>query len=60
MTSRRHRIVALVALLLAGLPAAAGAQPAARDALTIAQFVDPPNLDPYNTTAPYISEPSEP
>jgi len=55
VTSRRHLIVALVALLLAGLPAAAGAQPAARDTLTIAQFVDPPNLDPYNTTAPYIS-----
>ena len=46
MTSRRHLIVALVALLLAGLPAGVGAQPAARDTLTIAQFVDPPNLDP--------------
>jgi peptide/nickel transport system substrate-binding protein len=41
-----------VALLLA--PAAPSAQPA-RDTLTIAQFVDPPNLDPFNTTAPYIS-----
>lgn len=28
---------------------------AAKDALVIAQTVDPPNLDPFNTTAPYMS-----
>lgn len=28
---------------------------AAKDTLVIAQTVDPPNLDPFNTTAPYIS-----
>lgn len=40
-------------------PTAAAAQPttaaAMKDALVIAQTVDPPNLDPFNTTAPYIS-----
>jgi peptide/nickel transport system substrate-binding protein len=40
--------------------ATAGAEPttasaAAKDTLVIAQTVDPPNLDPFNTTAPYIS-----
>ncbi len=28
---------------------------AGKDTLVIAQTVDPPNLDPFNTTAPYIS-----
>ncbi len=55
MSPRRTLLAALVALLVAGLPPAVQAQSAARDTLTIAQFVDPPNLDPYNTTAPYIS-----
>lgn len=27
----------------------------AKDSLIVAQSVDPPNLDPYNTTAPYVS-----
>jgi peptide/nickel transport system substrate-binding protein len=51
------RLVALVALLGLALPAgpALAQAPAAKDTLTVAQFVDPPNLDPYNTTAPYIS-----
>jgi peptide/nickel transport system substrate-binding protein len=51
------RLVALLTLLglaFSAGPAAAQA-PAAKDTLTVAQFVDPPNLDPYNTTAPYIS-----
>lgn len=48
------RLLALLVALVA-LGGSASAQPAARDTLTIAQFVDPPNLDPFNTTAPYIS-----
>lgn len=55
MTTKRSLLAALMALVVVGVPAIGPAQPAARDTLTIAQFVDPPNLDPYNTTAPYIS-----
>ena len=55
MTTNKSLLAALVVVLLAGAPAVGRAQPGARDTLTIAQFVDPPNLDPYNTTAPYIS-----
>ncbi len=55
MILKRSVLAALVTLVVVGLPVASQAQPAARDTLTIAQFVDPPNLDPYNTTAPYIS-----
>ncbi|HSE95181.1 MAG TPA: ABC transporter substrate-binding protein, partial [Methylomirabilota bacterium] len=49
-------VLALVTLLVtAGGSALAQPATASKDSLTIAQFVDPPNLDPYNTTAPYIS-----
>jgi peptide/nickel transport system substrate-binding protein len=53
MISTIRWLAVLVALMTVGGPALA--QPGAKDTLTIAQFVDPPNLDPYNTTAPYIS-----